>query len=162
MKIKTQKYNIQMGNPCSTPCLWKAWHLTGPGHPLAQWILIPYVWNRHYNVFQWICGCWNLDKQYSVRWLDLSLCMAWHLRGQDIHRHSEDQIHMHDTQIVGHHRGTNGMLRSPQKQYPVGWSAPDLGMAWHLQGQDIHRHSEDHIHIQETETKMNIKILCLL
>ena len=26
--------------------------------------------------------------------------MAWHLRGQDIHRHSEDQIHMHDTQII--------------------------------------------------------------
>ena len=100
VKIKTQKYNIQMGNQCSAPCLWKAWHLTGPGHPLAQWILIPYVWNIHYNVFQWICGYWNLDKQYSVRWSDLSLCMAWHIQGKDIHRHSEDQIHMHDRQII--------------------------------------------------------------
>ena len=89
-----------MGNQCSAPCLWKAWHLSGPGHPLAQWILIPYVWNRHYNVFQWICGYWNFDEQYSVRWSDLSLCMAWHLWGQEIHRHSEDQIHMRDTQII--------------------------------------------------------------
>ena len=94
----TQKYNIQMGNHCSAPCLWKAWHLTGPGHPLVLWILIPYVWNRHYNFFQWICGYWNLHKQYPVRWSDLSLCMAWYLRGQDIH--SEDQINMHNTQII--------------------------------------------------------------
>ena len=74
---------------------------TGPGHPQAQWRSNSYAWHTNYSADQ----------------------------------------------------GTNGMLRSPQKQYPVGWSAPDLGMAWHLLGQDIHRHSEDHIHIPETGTK---------
>ena len=151
--LKPRKYNIQMSVEGLAPY--------GSGHSLALWKLIPCVWNWHYNVFQSKCWCWNLDKQYSVRWSVQSMWMAWHLRGQDIHKHSEHRSHMHDTWIKVFIKVIwNAEIFS--KQYPFGWSAPDLWMAWHLRGQEIHRHSGDQIHMQETGTKMNIKIMCVL
>ena len=117
-----------------------------PGHTQAQWRSNKYAWNMIYNASLSICGFWNLDKQYSVRWSDLSLWEAWHLRGQDIHRHSENQIHMHGTRTIVFIR-VHMECWDLLKTISSWWSAPDLWMAWHVRGQDIHRRSEDQINM---------------
>ena len=85
----------------------------------------------------------------NIQWSDLSLCMVWHLRGQDIHRHSEDQIHMHDTQIIV-------LIRVQMECWDLLTKRISIWVISTRSGDDIHRHSEDHIHILETGTKMNI------
>ena len=102
-----------------------------------------------------ILKTWQIFIQ--IGWSALCLQMAWHPRGQDINRHSEDHIHKHKTGTTISskiHVDTENLTT----HYPIGWSALCLQMAWHPRGQDINRHNEDHTHANKTGTAMSSRL----
>ena len=93
-------------------------------------------------------------KTNFIRWY---LWMAWHLWDQVIHRHCEEQIHMHETETIKFIR-VHVASETLSKQYPVGWSALCLWMAWQPRDQNIHRYNEYQIHMHTTRTTMFIRV----